>query len=101
MPLSAAMMNGSFVSDTSPSSTVTGRSLSAAFSCARAGPRPVKAPIARMRNANHFGASTRKTLAMTSSPSPEADIHYGGGARQRAAPRQDLLQRVDLDAIAS
>src|SRR5580693_922297 len=66
MPLSAAMMNGSLVSETSPSSTVTGMSVPAAFSRALAAPGQLNAQAASTRRQNCFVGPTAIAFVMAS-----------------------------------
>jgi hypothetical protein len=79
MPLSAAMMNGSLVSDTSPSSTVTAASLSAACSWARAAGGQASAHAARRRAADRFRVPIGRTFVMV-------NLSVGCAARAMCSP---------------
>src|SRR5947209_19476669 len=83
MPLSAAMMNGSLVSDTSPSSTVSGMSLSAP-SCARAAAGNASVAAASSRNPHQRRAGYGEALIM-------AILSVGSGPRSLSVLRATVV----------
>src|ERR1700722_2208497 len=85
MPLSAAMMNGSLVSDTSPSSTVSGMSLSAAFSWALASPGQLDAQAASMRKPSRFTGLMANAFVMAGLSVGCAEASLRAGVSQTVA----------------